>query len=257
LRKTIPAKAGFAVFKENEMSDKKCPGCGRLAVIQGVAGVFALILLICGVLYIKDSQAAEVTLSLGASQFSAVDGIWWQSENPHTLNLKSPSGAIRVDSEPVNGWSLGFGYLYLGKTAANAVASADDGLSPDAPGYDPLCTGQCWPKSHWTGYGDVKGVFLEVRKQFERGWFVEGGAYMYRPTWQEYIPDWRACATCAPQYLEISHEDQVKVSPIYAVGYRQGAWSVSVQQVWVNANKFSWPALYDRATTSMYMSHTW
>ena len=230
---------------------------GKLTVIRAILSAFILLLSVCGILYIKDAPAAEVTLSLGASQFSAVDGIWWQSENPHTLNLRSPSGAIRVDSDPINGWSLGLGYLYLGKTAANAVASADDGLSPGAPGYDPLCTGQCWPKSHWIGYGDVKGLFVEARKQFDNGLYAEGGAYVYRPTWQEYIPDWRACATCAPTYLEISHDNQIKISPIYAVGYRSGAWSVSVQQVWANANKFSWPALYDRATTSAYVSRAW
>lgn len=201
--------------------------------------------------------SVEYSAGVGISRFTSQDGTWYQPENPYALNLASPSAFVRADYRFNPTWSVGVGYLYLGKASSYAEASADDGEYPN--GVRPSCTGQCWPHSHWYGYGDVKGVFLEGRYTHRSGFYAEAGVYAYKPTWHEYIPDWRACADCAPSYVEVSHDPQIQFSPIYGIGYREGRFGLSLQQVWANASKNSagsFPAVYDKYTTSFYLTYT-
>jgi hypothetical protein len=180
-------------------------------------------LILVALLLSSSANAVEFSAGLGGSKFSTKDGIWYQSEFDHTINANSKSAMLRADYSIDDKYSLGAGYLYLGKVSIDAKASASD-------------SDHSWPLSHWIGYGDVKGVFLTGKRRWESGWFIEGGAYAYRPTWQEYIPDWRACATCETKPVSVAHVPHTKLSPIYGGGYRHGPFTIEATQVWVNGD---------------------
>lgn len=193
------------------------------------------------------SMADEISLGVGASQFTSSNGIWYQEEFPHALKLTSPSIKLQYEKSLGNGLSINGGYLYLGKTSSEAEASASD-------------ADHSWPLSHWTGYGDVKGAYLQGKYTLGSGVYLQGGGLLYKATWHEYIPDWRPCAACDTQYVEVSHKPKWKLAPIYGIGYRYKSISIELMQTWVNGdegaaegNNFN--ALYTDSTTSVYLNY--
>jgi len=194
------------------------------------------------------ANALDFSIGAGVSQFTADNGTWYQEEFPHKLNLTSSAFIAKIEQSINDKYAINAGYLYLGKTSSDALASASD-------------ADHSWPLSNWIGYGDVKGFFLQGKRKFSNGIFIEGGTYYYKATWQEYISDWRACADCATQYVEVSHVPKWKLAPIYGLGYQKDNWSVALQQTWVDADEGSvegtnFPAVYKKYTTSIFVNYT-
>jgi len=172
----------------------------------------------------------DLELSIGITKFQQqTNGIWYQEGFDHSLKLKSASYSAKIFSHPsANGWQVGVGYTYVGKAASEAVATASDA------NYDPIkkaCVGPCWPLSHWYGAGTVQGVSLLARKNFESGWYVEGGLMASRATYSVNIPDWIACATCATQNVTATQPVKTLFDPTVAIGYRRGPWAASLSVV--------------------------
>ena len=193
------------------------------------------------------SYADEVSVGIGASKFTSSDGIWYQDEFPHSLRLTSFSAKIQYEKTISEKFALNGGYLYLGKTSSDAEASASD-------------ADHSWPLSHWYGYGDVKGAYLHGKYTLGSGIYLQGGGYLYKATWHEYIPDWRPCATCDTMYVEVSHKPKWKLAPIYGIGYRHKNMSIEMMQTWVNGdedtvNGNNFNALYTKSTTSVYINY--
>lgn len=189
-------------------------------------------------LLVPPAHALEAELGLGISRFTlAANGTWYQDGNAYDVNLNSPAFAVGLRSDRDLGWGWRAGYEYLGRVTSKALASASD---------DDYFSGRnAWPLSHWNGSGTVQGVYGGVLYRLQR-WGIaiepEAGMYLYRPTWEMHIPDWRACQTCTPQPVHVRHDAGVQGT--WYAGVALGPFSVRYYGL-VDANGDQWPAIYD------------
>lgn len=152
---------------------------------------------------------------LGVSHANPQDsGIWYMQgpQYPHTLALNSPNGLIGVQSE-----SFRIGIEYLGRFEANAAAVATNDPSKVA------CAPGCFPiSSQWHGTGRVMGLYATGVAR-SGPWYVEGGPFLYRATWNEHVDDWRnpSIAGYPVQPVNIS-SDRTSLGALIGAGYRAG-----------------------------------
>lgn len=152
--------------------------------------------------------AVAVELSAGNTQFrQAEDGLWYQSEFDHNIDLNSRSWAVGIKYD---NWR--FGYEHFGSVKSHALATASDEDYLDGPPY--------WPLSNWHGKGETRGLYLTRQFDITDKFYAEVGAWIYQSSWLMTIPDWRACETCEPQYLQVKHNNETQYNGVAGVGYR-------------------------------------
>jgi hypothetical protein len=110
-------------------------------------------------------------------------GIWWMSgpQYSHSMNMNSTSFKVGAATDH---WRLGI--ESLGKFRIDSTAIASDNPS------DVFCAPKCQPISHWHGQGRVFGAYLERAFNITSHWTMLAGAWGYRATWDETIPDFQA-----------------------------------------------------------------
>jgi hypothetical protein len=215
--------------------------------------LFFILLVFCSV-----AQANDWTILAGGSKFTPHgDGVWYQEPFEHKFDLVSPSLGLRYDSEV---WTAG--YMYLGRVTSNAKAVALDGKVPGDGGYNSTtksCNGKCWPLSTWRGRGDVQGIFLGMKKSVIPSWVVEAGVYLYHPTWETNIPDWRGCRDCEPANLTVRHHAYWQPGPYVGVrwGPHDSRLSLNLFAAQTATRGDEWCSLYTGVTYNLSVGYQW
>ena len=220
-------------------------------------GACALFLL---VLSLSAQAQLVIESGVGLTQFGkAIDGRWYQSPFPHTLEMRSVSSSIgikyRAPTEKFDNLFIRAGYEYQGKASSSAEATASD------ENYANCTTGKetCWPMSHWYGTGDVSGVYLTLvpeRMVNGTGFFAEAGVYLYRPKWEVNIPDWIGSREDEPHLVHVAHNPKWQVAPMLGFGVRRGAWAIAYTIKRISADGDDYPAIYDKATHNLSIRFT-
>jgi hypothetical protein len=219
--------------------------------------VLAITLLIVTIAPIATAYAGQWTALGGVSQFTAHDdGVWYQEAFPYKLNLTSPSLGLRYDGD---GWTAG--YMHLGRVTSNAKAVALDGRVEGDGGYNSstkACNGPCWPLSTWHGNGEVQGLFFGLTKPVNPEWTIEGGIYLYRPTWEMNIPDWIGCRDCKPAPLSVKHHAFWQPGPYVGIRWQLPSNPLSLNfSIWQTATRGDeWCSLYTGATYNVSLGYS-
>lgn len=176
----VPPKVAEAAGKISQFMTSPAIHYARLRRwLAAVAALFAL--------SVTPANAA-VDLELGAARYAATgDGVWFQQDFPHQLDLtdKSYSIALRGAVAPWLDWR--FGFADLGRVHTDALAVPEDA------NYDFVnhtCNGPCMPLSRFIGHGGARGFFLTLQPTYRRGKFyafAEGGVTLMRVQWSMYI----------------------------------------------------------------------
>ena len=204
------------------------------------------------------AHAGQWTALGGVSQFTPHgDGVWYQEAFPHKLHMTSPSLGLRYDGD---GWTAG--YMHIGRVTSDALAVALDGRIAGDGGYYSAtkgCNGPCWPLSTWRGKGEVQGLFLGLTRPISPEWTVEGGLYLYRPTWRIDVPDWIGCRDCKPAPLTVEHDTRWQPGPYIGVRWKPKASPLSLNlSVWQTATRGDeWCSLYTGATYNLSVGYSW
>lgn len=152
--------------------------------------------------------AVAVELSVGRTQFrQAEDGLWYQSEFDHSIDLNSTSWAVGIKYE---NWR--FGYEHFGSVKSHALATASD--------EDYLNGAPYWPLSNWYGQGETRGIYLARQFDITDDFYAEVGAWVYRSSWLMTIPDWRACENCEPRHVQVKHNNGTQYNGLIGLGCR-------------------------------------
>lgn len=220
---------------------------------------FLLTLLLC-----SQAFAGEWETLLGVSRFTKQnDGVWYQEAFPYKIDLTAPSVGFRYTEDADRdglGWTAG--YVHLGRVTSHAKAVALDGRNPDDGGYNAAtkgCNGKCWPLSTWNGTGDVQGFYLGAVKQLNPDWAVEGGVYLYRPTWVMDIPDWIPERDAAPRHLRVEHHAFWQPGPYVGLRWKPQGQPLSLNfSVWQTATREDqWCSIYHNATYNLSVGYAW
>lgn len=210
--------------------------------------------------FITASEAGEVTILAGVTKFQPHDaGTWWADgpEFPHELKMTGQSFGIRYDTAKNDDVSYSVGFLNLGAVSSSAVASGIDG--PTNHGYSPelkTCINGCGYLSHWYGNGNVRGVFATRANHFGN-FAIEYGLYIYKPTWQVHIPDWRGiCQECPTVDLTVTHNAKLQPTPMVGVRYRKGPWSLNLSTMQAQSYGDEWTSLYMGLAYNLSVGYT-
>jgi hypothetical protein len=219
-------------------------------------------------LFVSGVQAFEApmgpSVSVGITQFTPHgDDVWYQkggADFPYTLHMRSPSYSVRYDWKLSEKYSVALSYIDFGRVTSEAVAVALDGQVPGDGGYNATthsCNGTCWPKSHWYGKGGVKGLFAIVDKHW--GKFSVGlGFGIYKPEWQENIPDWIQTRDAVPQNLTVVHNAKLQVTPLLEARYQvSDHFSILGTVVHTASEGDQWTSLYHNGTYMIHAVYTW
>lgn len=207
--------------------------------------------------WFSTAKADQWTVLGGFSKFQVHDdGVWYQEAFPYNFKLTPPSVGLRYDSD---GWTVG--YMNLGKVTSYAKAVALDGRYPGDGGYNSAtksCNGECWPLSTWYGKGDVQGIFFGLTKPVTPEVTIEGGVYIYRPTWQMHVPDWRECRDCAPKSITVTHKAKLEPGPYFGIRYQEKDNPLSLNlSFWHTMTRGDeWCSLYTRITTNLSVGYS-
>lgn len=171
--------------------------------------------------------AGDVTLLGGIAQFQPpTDGVYWNKNQEHKMDMRLPAAGIRWDSKQTNGYSFGVQYTYFGKVKIDAYAVSVD--APEPGGYDAgtqSCVGPCAPLGVWHMTSEVDSIAFIGSKHvgnwsFEAGWNffqVKTSGYVNYPSGGPVF-----------NYKGITYVDS---NPMAGVTYRDGMASVRLQ-IW-------------------------
>jgi hypothetical protein len=188
-------------------------------------------------------HAAEIELGLGVSQAKAPpDGLWWQSDHTHQLNMVSAAGAVGIAGD---NWRVG--YLNLGRQTSDATTQLDENAwrqgilqctNVPATRFNaiPLIKGAAvLPPGcgHFTGHSSIDGLEAVWVPRWGP-WFAEFGLYEHRVR-SEVTSVWDAAATAAGQGpVTWTHTAKFRPGAIVGVGYRTGRLSFSLNYAALN-----------------------
>ena len=167
------------------------------------------------------SFAFQPEISLGYSSFQKPsNGLWYQEGLPYKLNLTSGSIGLGLKLDLGERLKLHLGYKYLGSISSDAQASASDA------NYAAWKAGTAtlWPTSHFTGKGDLQGIYSLASYDWTH-LYITGGVWVHRSSWTETIPDWRydvnnTGTPSAPQYLQVKCNSKPRIDPVGGLGYK-------------------------------------
>lgn len=162
---------------------------------------------------------AHVELGLGTSYFPTLgDGTWYQDGFRHILNLSSPAITFGLTGTAYESgkWSLDWhaDYVFLGHVSSDAFAvPSDSNYNSKTKG----CNGACLPLAEYKGNGNVQGVAFTLAPTYKThgiSFSVEGGVFVFRPTWHEDIYNWFAPGNT----LHVQHAPGIQVAPVVGLG---------------------------------------
>lgn len=196
-------------------------------------------------LFIPIPSLAAIEIEVGQTSFMPQqDGVWYQNQFPHDLDLSSPSFSIGF-TDKFNPWLRWHtGYSYLGKVTTYALAVPSDDLyfqhGANADEYIPV--------AHWYGEGYVQQLYFTLAPEAKISNFIlafEGGFTLYRPSWEIYIPDLRYCNECPYETWHQKHDPQLQLGRTFGVSIKYKKTSLVFRLTSVAAEGDQWPAIYD------------
>ena len=189
--------------------------------------------------FILTAQAMSFETALGVSQFNyAHDGsTWYQDPFPHTLHLTSPSLSIGASQRI---WHINWhaGWQFLGDVRSHATATT-------GPDFDFTH----YPTATFIGAGTVRGFYTNAEYEWGvRGYTVGAGLgiYIYKPSWQVDIADYRSCFSCPVTPIHVVHDPKWQNTPTFSFSVGKGKDAMVLTYLHhVTAEGDQWPALYD------------
>jgi hypothetical protein len=195
-------------------------------------------------------QAGAVDIELGTgfgTYRQQHDGVWYQSEWPHTLELNTNPLSIGISGER-NGIRYRAEFLALGSAYSNSVATSD---AKNGKYYALTCSDQC-DLYKYTGRGSVSGVVLSASRPVPVmgvPFYAEAGAYVYVPVWKMTVSPTNENQTFT---AEVAHESNLLVGPMLGFGVRHSGVDVGIRYLYVEATGDDYPAIYTSAVTVMF-----
>jgi len=142
-----------------------------------------LVVLFILMLFSVPADAQQLEFSLGATQYGARNGIWWQDDYEHYAYNNDLRGSSQMLSLRIPNWRASL--VHMGQ-AKNTAMWGQYELNVEQAGNYPRCDAggkdECF---YGRGHGDVWGA--SIGRVFEWGevWEAELGAFLYEATWHE------------------------------------------------------------------------
>ena len=203
-------------------------------------------------LWAVPAHALTFELGAGLRQYQAApNGIWYQRGFGYNLHLTGPVISFGVIGQ-IRPWlRYGVRYLDLGSESTNSIDTPSDANYNGMNG----CVGRCWPLANFVGHGEVQGVALTLQPQYRIAprlySFVEGGAWLYRPTWGVTVYDWRPAPTASPQTISVQHHALMQVGWTLGAGVRYGRTSLAMDVYDTQTTGDQWTSISRTAWTLM------
>lgn len=176
--------------------------------------------------------AVDIEVGAGVAHYTTRGNMMWYQEGfPHKLDLNAPTLELGLSDNFIQygRWGVKWraSYVYLGNVHSDAWATpVDSNYNPQTKS----CNGECYHMSRYVGNGHNQGIRLTLEPNYTfNGWKfgVEGGAYIYRPTWNATIYDVPPCKGCEGQTLHSRSPHNIQFAPVIGASISHGPFSVS------------------------------
>ncbi|MHB2009470.1 MAG: hypothetical protein ACYCOX_15685, partial [Acidobacteriaceae bacterium] len=180
----------------------------------------------------RAAHALQFEVGAGLRQYQAApNGIWYQRGFGYDLHLTDPAISFGITG-PLRPWlRYGIRYIDLGGATSNSTDTPSDA---NYNGARQACNGSCWPLANYSGHGSVQGVAFDLQPQYQIARhlhaFVEGGLWVYRPTWTMDVTHWCSTRAATPMNLHIVDPNRIQLGWTFGTGvrYRQTSLAFDV-----------------------------
>lgn len=181
--------------------------------------------------YAALAQAVDLEIGAGMSRYTPRgNGMWYQEGLPHALILNAPAFEIGLTDNSWQRERYGLdwhvSYVYMGNVHTDAQATS---LDANYDASTKRCISLCDRLARFVGNGHNQGVKFTLEPTFTyAGWRlgVEGGIYVFHPTWHAAVYNVAYCETCDAQTLHFATNIGLRAMPV--VGFNVGNGEVSV-----------------------------
>ena len=177
-------------------------------------------LLLALLLLSSTAMSFEFDIGIGQSIYSRPEnGIWYQNGFENDFKMQTVSASFGINDYIYENLKYRAGYMNLGNVSSYALAVARDDNYNGVDG----CIGPCLPLSHFYGTGKVEGLYATLQPQYKINsvtLFLEGGLWLYRPTFSMIVPDARSCAVGCDYYVHNESENDLYIGPVFGFGAR-------------------------------------
>lgn len=184
---------------------------------------------LAAVLAVTSCNAMAVDLEIGAGvarYTTRGDMMWYQEGFPHKLDLNAPTLEIGLHGNAYQHgqWGLDWrtSYVYVGNVHSDAMAVSDDNYSR----HTKSCIGPCKRADRFVTNGHMSGIRLTIEPTYTyNGWKfgVEGGVYVYRPTFHASIYD----GDGGPGQWHSNYKPPIQVAPVVGLEVSRGPFSLA------------------------------
>lgn len=201
------------------------------------------------------ASAQGLTIMAGKTKFGpADDGTYWNEIKRHNIALIDSNWAIRYDTKPQNGWSLGVQYTDFGTSELDAQASSRD--APDVGGYDPhtkTCVGgTCAPEHRYMVKSAADSVAMLLTKHYGN-WSFDAGVHYYAVETDVVV--FGSCITSGCGTSWSYHKTDIQLGAVVGAAYRHGPW-VARFQVWELEGRGPIPGISVGLTSTLMVGYT-
>lgn len=168
------------------------------------------------------ASAVEIEIGAGAARYTTRgDMMWYQEGFPHRLDLRAPTFEVGLTGNALQygRWGLDWraSWVYVGNMQTESLAVSDDNYSR----HTKSCIGECKRADKFVTNGHMNGIRLTLEPTYTyNGWKfgVEGGLYIYRPTFHANIYD----GDGGPGQWHSNYRPPIQYSPVVGleVAYR-------------------------------------
>ena len=172
----------------------------------------------------------RIEFGLGYAQGHKMpDNTWYQKGFPYSMDLRSASWSLGVtdDITPTLRYHVKYVAFGVAKTDALATPVDDNFLA----GATPPCKGECVAVSRFVGSGRSDGIaaMLEKHTTGEIEYGVSGGLFVFQPTWDVTVYNWKQRAEDPGITIQHSIKKNIVVRPVVGFNVRKGDWDFRVE----------------------------
>ena len=191
------------------------------------------------------SMAVDYELGIGQTQFKkTVNGTWYQEAFPYTLDLKSVNWSAGISHKFDAIPRVRAEFVNLGEASADALAVPIDAYYNTNTNH---CVGRCLPLARFQSSGNVRGVALTIAPEKSFGdfsVFVEGGIYIFRPTYSAVVTNVRWTHEADPITVYTKHKTTTQMTYVMGIGVRYKQVEIVARYYDVEAADDNVPAVY-------------
>ncbi len=204
-------------------------------------------------LLLTPAHALSFEVGAGVGQYQpAPNGIWYQKGFGYDLHLTGPVVSFGVVGQLRPWLRYGIRYLDLGSMSSNSTDTPSDA---NYNGVRQACNGKCWPMANYVGHGSVQGIAITLQPQYRLAphlySFLEGGLWIYRPTWTMNVYHWCSTRTALPLNLHIVDPSRFQLGWTFGSGIRYRQTSVAFDLYSVRVLGTSFPSISPLDVTIM------